>query len=147
QRCPLRLHWHAAGVAWRPARRASRYFQDSGSGMVRQTNFRRGRKNGHPPAFGNGAFQAEPGESVMRTGKETMRTRSRKAVAVIGIWHLGAVNAVGFAEKGYTVLGIEFDKQKAASLQQGKAPLFEPGLEQLMACHLKKRNLRFDSDP
>ena len=76
-----------------------------------------------------------------------MRTKSRKEVSVIGIWHLGAVNAVGFAEKGYTVLGLEFDKKKAASLQKGKPPLFEPGLESMMAEHLKKGRLRFDSDP
>ena len=76
-----------------------------------------------------------------------MRRKSRKEVSVIGIWHLGAVNAVGFAEKGYTVLGLEFDKKKAAGLQKGKPPLFEPGLESMMTRHLKKERLRFDSDP
>ena len=83
----------------------------------------------------------------MRARKKAVRTKSRKVVSVIGIWHLGAVNAVGFAEKGYTVLGLESDKQKAASLQKGRPPLFEPGLESMMTRHLKKGSLRFDSDP
>jgi UDPglucose 6-dehydrogenase len=76
-----------------------------------------------------------------------MSAQSRKKVCVIGIWHLGAVNAAGFAEKGYTVLGLEFDKKKAASLQKGAPPLFEPGLEEMMAKYLKKGTLRFTSDP
>jgi UDPglucose 6-dehydrogenase len=67
-------------------------------------------------------------------------------VCVIGIWHLGAVNAVGFAEKGYRVIGIEFDDAKAARLQQGIPPLFEPGLEEVMARHLRSGCLRFASD-
>ena len=75
------------------------------------------------------------------------RLRSPKRVCVIGIWHLGAVNAVGFAEKGYQVVGVEFDKKKAARLQSGEPPLFEPGLESLMSQHLKRGTLRFDADP
>jgi UDPglucose 6-dehydrogenase len=70
-----------------------------------------------------------------------------KTVCVIGIWHLGAVNAVGFAEKGYKVVGLEFDKKKATSLQKGKPPLFEPGLESLMRQHLNGGSLRFETDP
>jgi UDPglucose 6-dehydrogenase len=74
-------------------------------------------------------------------------TDTRGTVCVIGIWHLGAVNAVGFAEKGYRVVGLEFEGAKAARLQQGVPPLFEPGLEEVMARHLSSGRLRFVSDP
>lgn len=67
-------------------------------------------------------------------------------VAVVGIWHLGIVNAVGFAELGYDVVGIEFDADKAAALQAGTPPLFEPGLEAMMKKHLASGRLRFASD-
>jgi len=83
----------------------------------------------------------------MRAVKRRRLLRAPKTVCVIGIWHLGAVNAVGFAEKGYNVVGLEFDKKKAAHLQRGKPPLFEPGLESLMRQHLKRGTLRFDADP
>src|SRR2546421_5663551 len=83
----------------------------------------------------------------MRANKRRRQVRSPKRVCVIGIWHLGAVNAVGFAEKGYRVVGLEFDKKKAARLQSGEPPLFEPGLESLMSQHLKRGTLRFDADP
>jgi UDPglucose 6-dehydrogenase len=70
-----------------------------------------------------------------------------RTVCVVGIWHLGAVNAAGFAEKGYRVVGLELDGKKARRLQQGVPPLFEPGLEELTRKHLKAGRLRFTSEP
>jgi len=67
-------------------------------------------------------------------------------VAVIGIWHLGVVNAVGFAESGYDVVGIELDADKAGKLQAGTPPLFEPGLEDLMKKHLGSGKLKFSHE-
>lgn len=83
----------------------------------------------------------------MKVQKAVGSKSTKATVSVIGIWHLGAVNAAGFAEKGYQVLGLEFDRKKAARLQKGEPPLFEPGLEQMIAKHLKNEDLRFDSDP
>jgi UDPglucose 6-dehydrogenase len=67
-------------------------------------------------------------------------------IVVIGMWHLGLVNCVGFAEKGYHVVGIDLNPEKAVSLQQGTPPLFEPGLEELMKKHLNAGSLSFTSD-
>lgn len=64
-------------------------------------------------------------------------------VCVIGIWHLGIVNCVGFVEAGYKVVGIDFDPDKATSLQNSQPPLFEPGLEDLMKKHLSSGQLSF----
>jgi UDPglucose 6-dehydrogenase len=79
--------------------------------------------------------------------QKTAKTTKRPTVCVIGIWHLGAVNAAGFAEKGYRVVGVELDPKKARRLQQGVPPLFEPGLEALIQKHLKSGQLSFTSDP
>src|SRR5262245_12167791 len=68
---------------------------------------------------------------------------STDTVCVIGIWHLGIVNCVGFAELGYRVIGVELDEEKCARLQAGTPPLFEPGLEELMKKHLASGALRF----
>jgi UDPglucose 6-dehydrogenase len=75
------------------------------------------------------------------------RARRKPTVCVIGIWHLGAVNAVGFADKGYRVIGVELDDKRARKLQKGVPPLYEPGLEELTKKHLKSGRLRFTSDP
>jgi UDPglucose 6-dehydrogenase len=75
------------------------------------------------------------------------RARRKPTVCVIGIWHLGAVNAAGFAEKGYRVIGLDFDEARARKLQKGVPPLFEPGLEELTRKHLRGKTLSFSSDP
>ena len=71
-------------------------------------------------------------------GKPAAKAKAKRkpTVCVIGIWHLGAVNAAGFAEKGYRVIGLELDDKKAQRLQKGVPPLFEPGLEEMMRKHL-----------
>jgi UDPglucose 6-dehydrogenase len=71
---------------------------------------------------------------------------SKKTVCVIGLWHLGLVNAVGFAEKGYNVVGLEFDSGASERIQKGILPLFEPGLQELVEKHIKAGFLSFTSD-
>jgi len=66
-------------------------------------------------------------------------------VCVIGIWHLGAVTSACLAELGYQVIGVERDPEQAAALNKGIPPLFEPGLEELMARHLASGRLRYAS--
>jgi UDPglucose 6-dehydrogenase len=73
--------------------------------------------------------------------------KRKPTVCVVGIWHLGAVNAAGFAEKGYRVIGLEFDPKKARRLAKGTPPLFEPGLEEMTRKHLGSGRLGFSSDP
>ena len=53
-------------------------------------------------------------------------------VAVIGLGYVGLVQAACFAKLGHTVLGIDLDVQKIASLQNGMLPFFEPGLEDVL---------------
>lgn len=66
-------------------------------------------------------------------------------VAVLGLWHLGCVTAACCA-KHFNVAGLDFDATTLASLQTGKAPLFEPGLDDLIAAGLASGRLRFTSD-
>jgi len=65
---------------------------------------------------------------------------------VIGIWHLGAVVTACLAELGYQVIGVELNPERAAALKRGVPPLFEPGLEELMARHLLSGHLRYTMD-
>jgi UDPglucose 6-dehydrogenase len=67
-------------------------------------------------------------------------------VCVIGLWHLGAVTSACLAELGYQVVGVERDPTRAANLNRGIPPLFEPGLAELMAEHLASGRLRYTSD-
>ncbi|UGQ15521.1 UDP-glucose/GDP-mannose dehydrogenase family protein [Yinghuangia sp. ASG 101] len=47
------------------------------------------------------------------------------------------------AELGYEVVGVDVDPDKVAALQSGRAPFYEPGLEDLLAPHLASGRLRF----
>ena len=68
-------------------------------------------------------------------------------VCVVGLWHLGIVNAVGFCERGYRVIGLEFDRKRLRKLQRGIPPLFEPGLRELLARHRRSKRLKFSAAP
>lgn len=67
-------------------------------------------------------------------------------VCVIGLWHLGTVTSACLAELGYQVVGVERNPERAANLNRGIPPLFEPGLAELMAKHLASGRLRFTTD-
>ena len=53
-------------------------------------------------------------------------------IVVAGLWHLGCVTAACCA-RHFRVTGLDFDAGVVADLQRGKAPLFEPGLNELLA--------------
>ena len=67
-------------------------------------------------------------------------------VAVAGLWHLGCVTAASVAAGGHTVTGIDFDAAVIDGLRDGRAPLFEPGLDDLIAVEAKAGRLTFSED-
>jgi UDPglucose 6-dehydrogenase len=66
-------------------------------------------------------------------------------ICVLGLWHLGSVTAAGMAALGHRVIGLDFDEARVADLNKGIAPIFEPGLEELIKRGLTSGNLRFSS--
>ena len=53
-------------------------------------------------------------------------------IAVAGLWHLGSVTAACLAHANHDVIGYDADPETIEKLQQGKPPLFEPGLEDMV---------------
>lgn len=66
-------------------------------------------------------------------------------VVVYGLWHLGSVTAACLA-KHHRVTGLDADAARIAALQQGRAPLLEPGLDDLIAAGLKAGRLSFTTE-
>jgi UDPglucose 6-dehydrogenase len=63
-------------------------------------------------------------------------------VVVLGLWHLGCVTAACCAEH-FDVVGLDFDAATVQALQAGQAPIFEPGLDDLLRQGLASGRLRF----
>jgi UDPglucose 6-dehydrogenase len=67
-------------------------------------------------------------------------------VCVIGLWHQGIVGAACLADLGCSVVAADHDTGKVDRLRDGKAPLYEPGLDALIAGGLESGRLRFSAD-
>jgi len=67
-------------------------------------------------------------------------------VAMIGSGYVGLVSGACFADFGHVVTCIDKDETKIARLEAGKMPIFEPGLEQIVARNVREERLFFASD-
>jgi UDPglucose 6-dehydrogenase len=67
-------------------------------------------------------------------------------VAMIGTGYVGLVSGACFADFGHVVTCIDKDAEKIARLERGEMPIFEPGLDQLVASNVREGRLFFARD-
>ena len=63
-------------------------------------------------------------------------------LAVFGIGYVGCVSAACFARAGHEVIGCDVSQVKVDILNQGRSPIVEPGVEELLTDAVKQKRLR-----
>lgn len=61
-----------------------------------------------------------------------MKSAADNNIAVIGLGKLGSPIAAALASRGFTVVGVDVDRDKVNALQARRAPVREPGLDELL---------------
>ena len=64
-------------------------------------------------------------------------------IAIIGSGYVGLVTGACFAEVGHEVICVDNDERKVKALRNGKIPIYEPGLEQLVPRNVSAHRLQF----
>ena len=67
-------------------------------------------------------------------------------IAVIGTGYVGLVSGVCFSDFGHDVTCVDTSTDKIAMLERGEVPIYEPGLDALMARNVEAGRLRFSTD-
>ncbi len=67
-------------------------------------------------------------------------------LAVIGTGYVGLVAGTCFSETGNDVVCVDIDEAKIATLQQGRIPIYEPGLEEMVRRNAEEQRLVFTTD-
>jgi UDPglucose 6-dehydrogenase len=67
-------------------------------------------------------------------------------IAMIGSGYVGLVSGACFADFGHEVICVDVDPKKIEALEAGRMPIYEPGLEALVADNVRQKRLSFTTD-
>ncbi len=66
-------------------------------------------------------------------------------IAIIGSGYVGLVTGACFADVGHNVICVDNDEEKIKTLQAGRIPIYEPGLEEIVHRNVSAHRLHFSS--
>lgn len=86
---------------------------------------------------------------MSRAPKQTIVTPkiNSEKIGIVGLWHLGCTLTAAWSKLGKTVQAIDFDPNIVASLSKGIAPIFEPGINEMLQEGLKEKRISFSTNP
>jgi GDP-mannose 6-dehydrogenase len=63
-------------------------------------------------------------------------------VSVFGLGYVGSVSAAAFANDGHDVVGVDINPDKVRAINEGRSPIVEPGLDDLLNRGAESKRLR-----
>src|SRR5271168_717443 len=67
-------------------------------------------------------------------------------IAIVGTGYVGLVSGACLAELGHDVICVDNDQHKIEALNDGRIPIYEPGLGELVSRNVMRGSLRFSLD-
>ena len=67
-------------------------------------------------------------------------------IAIVGTGYVGLVSGTCFAEMGIDVTCVDIDKSKIDALRRGVVPIYEPGLDEMIARNVEAGRLHFTTE-
>src|SRR5213596_3726736 len=67
-------------------------------------------------------------------------------VSVFGLGYVGSVSAVSLASDGHQVIGVDVSADKVATINAGKSPIVEPGLDALLSGTVRDKRFEATTD-
>ncbi len=67
-------------------------------------------------------------------------------ICIVGTGYVGLVTGTIFAHKGHNVICIDKEEDKIQMLEQGRMPIYEPGLEEMVKKNVAEGRLKFSTD-
>src|SRR5438445_503123 len=77
---------------------------------------------------------------------ESLRSTNVKSIAVFGLGYVGCVSAACLSRDGHHVQGVEVNPDKIAEVNSGHAPIYEPGLNELVREQVRAGRLQATAD-
>ena len=66
-------------------------------------------------------------------------------ISIIGSGYVGLVSGAGLAEAGHNVMCMDVDADRVENLRQGKSPIYEPGLDEMLVANVERGHLAFST--
>jgi len=67
-------------------------------------------------------------------------------VSIFGLGYVGCVSAASLAAEGHEIVGVDVNPEKVGAINEGRSPIVEPGLEELLKRGVAQKRLRATTD-